>query len=74
MFFGMISAFAVASFILIFPFHLWLARKGYTLWIDGFDPEGEILRTESELKTLPFKKGWFFLLTSMAMLVLAVMA
>lgn len=74
MFFGMISAYAVASFILIFPFHLWLARKGYTLWIDGFDPEGEILRTESELKTLPFKKGWFFLLTSMAMLVLAVMA
>ena len=73
MYFGMVSAYALASFIVIFPFHLWMAQKKYTLWIDGFTPEGEIVQTESEMKTLPFRKGWPFLLIGVALLVLAAM-
>lgn len=71
-FFGKITAYALVSFIVIFPFHLWLARKGYPLWIEGFDPQGEFVQPESEIKILPFKKGWPFLLISIALLVLAV--
>ncbi len=74
MFFGMISALTLASFIVIFPFHLWLARKGYTLWFNGVNSEGEFGRSESEIKILPLKKGWGFLLISIALLVLVVIS
>ena len=74
MFLGMISAFALASFMVIFPFHLWLARKGTTLWIEGFDSAGEFVRSDSDIKILPFTKGWFFLAISIGLLVLAVMS
>ena len=73
MFLGMISALMLASFIVIFPFHLWLARKGYTLWFKGVNSEGEFGRSDSEIKILPLKKGWGFLLISVALLVLVVM-
>jgi hypothetical protein len=42
--------------------------------MEGYDPEGKFVWTESEIRILPFKKGWFFLLISIALLVLAVIS
>ena len=72
MFFGMISAFTLASFIVIFPFHLWLSQKGCILWFEGVNSEGEFGKIESGIKILNFKEGWGFLFISIALLVLAV--
>lgn len=74
LFYGMISAFTIASFFTIFPFHFWLAHNGYTLWFESIEQTGNLPRSVGKIKVLSFKKGWFFLTISIALLALVIMS
>jgi hypothetical protein len=71
LFWGTLSLYGLMSLIVIYPFHLWLAGRGYPIWIRGFEDDGEISLVDGTLRALPLREGWFFLLIGVGALVLA---
>jgi hypothetical protein len=71
LFWGTLSIYGLMSLIVIYPFHFWLARRDYPIWIRGFEDDGEISLVDGTLRALPLREGWFFLLIGVGALVLA---
>lgn len=68
---GMLAVYGLASLVIIYPFHFWLVRKGYPLWLNRFGPNLQINPPDSPFQALPLRSSWYMLLISFGLLVLA---
>lgn len=72
LFWGTVSLFGAVSLVAIVPLHMWLAYKGNSVWLKGFNSDGSFTEIE-EPKFPPFRQVWIFILAGIGLLALVIM-